>query len=396
MRRLGTLLATALLLLACTSEDETPSASPTSTTATETPVVVEASPTETATPTPTVEVMRWPEPPSGLPVVELEARTDAPPDADRVLTLGEPESPFPDVVQPIEDVRLYDFETGEVEVLGPSFYGGGQFSPDGRYLAWAEPKSEDRIEVLLRVRDMESGNEQEFDVHRPMFQFIGEHLILSADQLIDLDVGEMRVIEPLPDGSNVELDDGLLLQSYRLDIPGDDYTRHWTVWSGFKDEALFEVIGWHVDVLDEETVAVMTEPVDRLATIYLVDVPTLTTQLVATTRQPFPGDLEGEGRHLAWTENSCQINEEQTDYVDRLRIWDRETGMLTVLDDRSFVAAVEDGRLAPGGFGPYGWFEIETGEWLAALPTPGERAGWSPDLRYASVGMVLGHGGRCP
>ena len=88
MRRLGTLLATALLLLACTSEDESPSASLTPTTATETPVVAEASPTETATLTPTVEVMRWPEPPANLPVVELEAHTDAPPEADRVLVSG--------------------------------------------------------------------------------------------------------------------------------------------------------------------------------------------------------------------------------------------------------------------------------------------------------------------
>lgn len=135
MRWGAALVVIALLLLACTSEDAMPSPSPTPTTATETPAVAEASPTETATLTPTVEVMQWPEPPSDLLVVELEARTDAPPEADRVLTLGAPESPFPEPDVPLEDVLLYDFETGTTEVLGPSFYGGGQFSPDGRYLA---------------------------------------------------------------------------------------------------------------------------------------------------------------------------------------------------------------------------------------------------------------------
>lgn len=347
----------------------------------------------TPTVAPTTEVLEWPVAPRNLPVVELQARSDPPPSPDRVITLVDPESPFPEPPRPLEEVLLYDFETGRTDVLGPSLWGGALFSPDGRYLAWTTPV---RVsgEGTLHVRDTSTGVEREFAGVGPGFQFLGDHLISVRDQLIDIVTGDVRIMGILPE-ETAQFDDGLLLRGSFVEASGS-YSRRWVVWTDIEGEALFEVTGWLVDVLDEETVAVMTEPVDGLATVYLVDVPTLTVTVVATTRQPFPGDLEGGDRHLAWTENTCQVNDEQTGFLTRLRVWDRDTGALTEFKGASFVADVRDGWLAAGAFGADGWVDIETGEWLAVLPTSGERAGWSPDLRYASVGRLLGHGGRCP
>ena len=354
-------------------------------------------PTEPGTPTetPVAEVVRWPEPPAHLPVVELDARADEPPVPDRVVALGEPDSPFTEPEHPLEDVLLYDFVTEETEVLGPSLWGGALFSPDGRYLAWTAPRTAGGSAAVIHARDLESDEEHRFDVDRPLFQFLEEHLLLAGERLIDLDTGATRDIELLPDGSSANFDDGLFLRSTLLDKSGGDYTRRWVVWTGLDGEALFEVTGWLVDVLDEETVAVMTAPVEGITTIYLVDVTTLTVQYVAAARQPFPGDLEAGGHHVAWIENACQINDAQDATLGRVRVWDRKSGLITEFEGASFVADVDEGRLAIGAFGPQAWFDIETGEWLAVLPTSGEMAGWSPDLRYASVGRLLGHGGRC-
>ena len=205
----------------------------------------------------------------------------------------------------------------------------------------------------------------------------------------------MRTIATLPDGTGIQYESGLLLRSELLDKSGGDYTRRFIISRGIEDRPLVAVEGWLAAVVDSETVAVMSEPVDGLASIHLLNIETQETEFITTARQPFPGDLEGGGSHVAWIENACQVNEAQTDTLGRLRIWDRESGRISEYGGTSFVAEVDDGRLAIGGFGPKAWYDIESGDLIAAVPTSGELAGWSPDLRYASVGRLLGHGGRC-
>ncbi|MFA7297576.1 MAG: hypothetical protein WC211_10415, partial [Dehalococcoidia bacterium] len=152
---------------------------------------------------------------------------------------------------------------------------------------------------------------------------------------------------------------------------------------------------WLADVVDTQTLVVMTPPVEGVASLHLINVDTQEVTFVATARQRFPGDLEADGRYVAWVENACQYDEVHG-FLGELRVWDRATGMITAFEGEEWVADLSEGHIAIGAFGPKAWYDLADGSLTAAVPTSGELAGWSPDLRYASVGNLLGHGGRCP
>src|SRR3546814_13086871 len=58
------------------------------------------------------------------------------------------------------------------------------------------------------------------------------------------------------------------------------------------------------------------EPMHGLASLHLLNIETHETEFITSARQPFPGDLEGGGTHVAWIENACQVNEAQTETLE--------------------------------------------------------------------------------
>lgn|GEM_PF-4114450 len=326
-------------------------------------------------------------------MIDLEQRTEPPRAAERTISLADPESPFPDPGS-VEEVLLYDFETGDVESLGPSSWGGGRFSADGRYFVW--PTAEG-TGGTLRVRDMETGDERELGSGGIVHAFVEDYVLYAmnfpradSDWLVDVSTGERERL-PIEDRF-FRASDGLFLTAEA----GEDGTPHqFTVWRGFGGTALVQVAAEDVSIVDESTVAAITSPVVGVASIYLIHVETQEVTFVATSRQSLGTSLHGDGRYLAWVEDACAYDPGRQESLSRVRVWDASDGSLIEIDRPFWVADVDEGRLAIGAFGPQAWFDIETGEWLGVLPTSGEMVGWSPDLRYASVGRLLGHGGRC-
>lgn len=404
MRRLPATVVAVLailgaLVVGCTADGGDPTAIPTPVVPTS-PAPATSSPTPSPSPqAPTPEAVRWPETPPDVPTVELEPRGEAPPPPDRTVTLSEPQSPFPTQGWDLDRVLLYDFERLEVEDLGPSTWGGGRFSPDGRYFLWVTPRVEGPARMdaqVLHVRDLASATEREFDVSFPLMTFVAPHLVILGETLVDLESGSVRPIENLPDGQGVhEYDSGLLIRSEMVDKSGGSWEHHFVVWTGFEGRPLLRVTGLKAEVADEDTIAVMTAALDGRASIYLVDVRTLEPTFVADVTQAIPGDLRADGDRVAWVEDSCGFDEARRVSTARARVWDARSGSITEFEGVSFLADLRGNAAASGDFGPRAWFDVETGEWLAVLPTSGELAGWSDDLRFASVGALLGHGGRC-
>jgi hypothetical protein len=124
--------------------------------------------------------------------------------------------------------------------------------------------------------------------------------------------------------------------------------------------------------------------------IFLVEISTGEATFIATSSWVYANwPLVANERYVAWTNAYCGQPQGTT------HIYDRETGEIFDLEQPLWlVAFTDDGRLATDAFGPRSLIDLESMTYDAALP--GGEPEWSPDWRYASIGLAGGHGGLCP
>ncbi len=126
------------------------------------------------------------------------------------------------------------------------------------------------------------------------------------------------------------------------------------------------------------------------AEIYLVEPTTLEATYVATGVADFGNWPFGvSADHVFWTNDYCSEDEGRT------QVLDRRSGSITELDRGLWAEFTPEGHLAVGPFGAETILRIDPLEYVAVLPFEYLDVQWSPDYRYAAVGLQFGHGGFC-
>jgi hypothetical protein len=402
--RTATLALAAVLLLALVACDDDPAPG----TAGPTPAPTEAAaPPSTPAATPTaLPTLPQPSTPAPGTQAELQALLDSldrtprdmQPDRERVLPQP-PASPFPEHDR--ESTVLYDTVTGEVHDFGPGDW--GFFSPDGRYMAWIS-RVGDAPE--LRVVDLRTFEERSLGagsfIGAPFVdaQTVAVHLGGSGgSSLVDVTTGERRpfpadMIEPArvisrqgdlgvalvrEDYALVTLPDGEVLAGFSAvtaSFAGPGELLVATPWTG-------ELGHEYPDDVEPGTV-----------NVYLIDLDALEATFIATIAlDTFPSlPLAGSSEVIAWMENYCNWPDPQ----GVVWYYDRVSDELVRLDRGAWITVTPDGRLGYGEFGPHVLLDRHTLEYEVVLPEGTIDVNWSPDFRYASRGMLYGHGGYCP
>jgi hypothetical protein len=123
--------------------------------------------------------------------------------------------------------------------------------------------------------------------------------------------------------------------------------------------------------------------------IFLVEIATGEATFIATSPWVYANwPLVANERYVAWTDAYCGQPQGTT------HLYDRATGEIFDLEQSLWlVGFTDDGRLATDAFGPRSLIDLASMTYDAVLP--GGEPAWSPDWRYASVGLAGGHGGLC-
>ena len=424
-----------IVVLACGGSGEAPTPTvatapdaptATSTTATQVPSTAVATPTATAAPPP--------------PEVELqnEPRETV---VDRTVAVPpRPPSPF-EVADPRDGrMRLYDIEAGTVTDYGPGSM--GEFSPDGRWLAWTSVESDSAIQALLdldtgRVTHLGSATLTQLTFATdPRYGILFErHSEGRTVSVLDLTTLERR---ELVTGREVQLngvvDEGALVtlmqderRLYDLEtgkeLPVEGCCRFADRFAerrgdlvltrasrNFRSPLQIEQGGAHGVLLrisglsasfaaPREIIATSllkgTTPADPSAlnatlNLYLIDVDTAAVIFVATVDAPLGVvPFAANERYVVWAEGYCFG-------PGTTRMLDRASGEIVELDFHTWVELTPAGLLGTGdGFGALALLDLETLEYVTVLPIGTIDVRWSPDYRYATTGETGGHGGNC-
>lgn len=362
----GLVALLAIAVVGCTGDDDPPDV--VATAEAETPTA-EATPTDaSATPVATAGVTEPPTPstsptPEPLPPeLELEGVFSdprrRPPDTERSLP-PRPESPFPE--QPLRRTVLYDTLTGETRDLGPG--NAGCFSPDGAYMDWTS---------------------------------FGDDSRAAGSYRLELETGVIAPIADLPEACP---------DPRRSEPPAFETTSEMLADGGWRS-TISRASSGELMLWFEEPLALVVEHDDELligigsgpgfVNLFVVDLVELTADFVASalrSPQGLPADL-GE-RHIVWMDNLCG----PAGVPESTKIYSRETGEITVVDDFLWPRLTPNGLLAPGLSFTFELIDPHTLEYVVVLPPDagaGTETRWSPDYRYASSdGLVLGRGGPC-
>ena len=123
--------------------------------------------------------------------------------------------------------------------------------------------------------------------------------------------------------------------------------------------------------------------------IFIVDIAADRAEFVATSAYTPPNwELAANTAYVLWTDDSCGQPPGKT------RLYDRRTGTITELNASLWATFTPDGLIASGAFGASELIDAATLQYTAVIPKGGD-VSWSPDYRYASLGMWGGHGGLC-
>jgi hypothetical protein len=134
-----------------------------------------------------------------------------------------------------------------------------------------------------------------------------------------------------------------------------------------------------------------------LANVFLVDIKTATASFVATAAARFNAvAVAANERWIAWTSDFCGAIVPGR-VQGSTRVLDRSTGTIYDLGAALWPEGfTPDGRLRIGhGCGALSLVDLDACTYDVVLPEGSVDVHWSPDYRYASRGMVAGHGGVC-
>lgn len=130
-------------------------------------------------------------------------------------------------------------------------------------------------------------------------------------------------------------------------------------------------------------------PSSGTTNIFLIEIATGKATFIATSPWVYANwPLVANERYVAWTNEYCG-QPPGTTYL-----FDRGTSEVFDLGQSLWlIGFTEDGRLATDAFGPRSLIDLESMTYDVVLP--GGEPEWSPDWRYASIGLAFGHGGLC-
>jgi hypothetical protein len=162
------------------------------------------------------------------------------------------------------------------------------------------------------------------------------------------------------------------------------------------DVLVFDALGAGFSVGGE--LLVLTPAHDSTTNLFLVDIASRTAQFIATASLR-PPDIDSDVRdiHVAaderwvvWTENFCWDD-------GATRIFDRSTGRIAEIEDVALPAAdiTPDGFIASGAAGATAFVDPESLEYTMVVTSDLRDITWSPDYRFASLGLQVGHGLGC-
>jgi hypothetical protein len=120
--------------------------------------------------------------------------------------------------------------------------------------------------------------------------------------------------------------------------------------------------------------------------VFLVDIATGTATFIATGDHFIQFALAAADGYVVWADNYCDGG--------KTRLYGRKTGTITEIDATLWPAFTPGGLIVDGAFGGSALIDPKTLQYVATIPQQGDSS-WSPDYRYASLGISGGHGGLC-
>lgn len=319
---------------------------------------------------------------------------------DEYRSLGPKPSTFPPWDG--ESTMLYDTKTNTETNLGLGSV--GEFSPDSRRMVWianARPPFNDGDVMLI---DIPTGQKRSLGPG-PYAKFIdNDHVAISqanASISVDLRTGEHGAPPtplPAPYFPDITTPDGYVLHRVLRSAP--PFLKNSWYLSDASGKPVLQFEAYLAMPAGRGTLAVETVPEltgtpdiggrqGGTANIFLVDIASGRATFVATSggTQPY-WQVDANDGYIVWPEDYCGGGEGHT------RLYDRRTGKI------SQFGAASNPRFTPGGLllvGTYYGVESidpETLTYRTAIPSRGDTS-WSPDYRYASIGLFSPHGGEC-
>jgi hypothetical protein len=415
------------------------------------------SPTPSRTPTPIPSPTPRPTP-TPLPPIPEHLRVQGlftdprPTEPDVVVQLGPPPpSPFPPHVEGI--TTLYDLETLEVRTFGPGT--NGVFSPDSRWMVWEARDDPYEGLATIRLLDLMSGEIRDLGpghlagppvlagTHPPgVFSPDARHLLYRAIddgssilRVLDLGSGETRdlgpsaFVEGFIDSAHVALQfDNEILNIFtgvrtspestgfdwrkpgiagRYELGGDvgPDPRSGEIRITLREHATgAEILSFDAltaGFAGANELLVLTSWTGASTNLFLLDIESRVATFIATASlrplDDFFGGRAGDiwysanSRWVVWTEDYCFGKDGAT------RVYDRSTGQLTEIDDDALpvLAITQNGLLAVGSWGATAFVDPAPLRYALVVVDGQADVSWSPDYRYASIGVQLNHGGGC-
>jgi hypothetical protein len=299
-----------------------------------------------------------------------------------------PTSPFPP--HDDENVVLYDTETGTVRNLGAGTL--GTFTADGRYMAWTD------IDQRLWYIELPDGEPVHLGPGGGLLAIEGPTIGVNSSAAKgrwDLST-ETYTQGGLPGNGPLRSEQGqyLLLRDFS--------SGQGVVVTVERDgDALLYFTGVvGASFAGPGELAIATNDDGGVSNLFFLDIDAADVAFMATAgaRRGYVPFVANE-RWGVWTDDLCGGTgiPEGLGGQGTTKVLERTTGRIfdlgTALLPEGFTP---DGRLRVGAnFGALALIDLDTWSYDVVLPEGNVDVHWSPDYRYASRGMTLGHGGVC-
>jgi hypothetical protein len=382
-QRIARILGAATLMLAagsCGGNDAPPGATPAPTSERTTSPNPTAAATPTAAPTATA---------TPHPVSEFNGVFTTP----GLREQSEPRPLIPGVESPFaahdgQSVVLYDTESGTARDLGPGML--GTFTEDGQYMAWTDANGQ------LWYIELPDGEPVTLGPGGGLFAIAGA--VIGVNSPVAKGRWDLAT-ETFTEGG----------------LPGNGAVRSeqgtYVLWRDFSSGQGVEVVvqegGERLlrfdGVIDASfaaagELALATDERGGLSNLFLLRIETAEVEFVATAgaRLGYVPFVANE-RWAVWTDDLCGHVLRGPENQGTTKVLERTTGRTFDLGEALFPEGfTPDGRLRVGSnFGALALIDLDSWSYDILLPEGNVDVHWSPDYRYASRGLTVGHGGVC-